>query len=108
MLGNMLNDLAEAIRRWTGKKSVAGIRKVTNHSAKNSIIDFKLWEDSLYRSERCRNVWDMCRGQSDCSPGIFIGKVESAQLGNPLARFLHVNCDLGQGPWVWKRGQAMQ
>ena len=35
-------------------------------------------------------------------------KVESAQLGNPLARFLHVNCDLSQGPWVWKRGQAMQ
>ena len=47
MLGNMLNDLAEAIRRWTEKKSntcVAGIRKVTNHSAH---LYFELWEDCL-------------------------------------------------------------
>ena len=35
-------------------------------------------------------------------------EVESAQLGDPLARLLHVYGDLGQGPWVWKRGQAMQ
>ena len=38
--------------------------------------------------------------ESDCSPAIFISKVESAQFGNPLARFLHINRDLSQGPWV--------
>ena len=53
------------------------------------------------RLERCFNVWDTCsRGQPDCSPGIFISKVKSAQFGNPLAGFLHINCDFGQGPWV--------
>ena len=79
MLLNMLNDLAEAMKALDGKN----------------------WEDFLDRLERCFNVWDMCsRGQSDCSPGIFVSKVESAQFGNPLARFLHIDRDLSQGPWV--------
>ena len=35
-------------------------------------------------------------------------EVESAQLGDSLARFLHVCGDLGQRPWAWERGQTMQ
>ena len=57
--------------------------------------------ETLVSEVLCLNVWDMCsRGQSDCSPGIFVSKVESAQFGNPLAWFLHINRDLSQGPWV--------
>ena len=64
----------------------------------------RLWQDFLDRLERCLNVCDMCRrGQSDCSPGIFVSKVESAQFANSLARFLHIDRDLSQGPWVGSR-----
>ena len=45
----------------------------------------------------------MCgRGQSDCSPGIFVSKVESAQFGNSL----DIDRDLSQRPWVGQRGSG--
>ena len=34
---------------------------------------------------------------SYCASGIFVSKVEPAQFGNPLAWFLHIYRDLGQG-----------
>ena len=83
---------------FTSNTCVAGIRKVTSHSAKNSII---------LASSFGRIFWTALpvsmSGACVANPtvrGIIRQQVESAQFGDPLAWFLHIYCDLSQGPVI--------
>ena len=35
---------------------------------------------------------------------VIVSKKEAAHSGDPLAGAIHVDCDLGEGPWVRQSG----
>ena len=83
----------------TSNTYIAGIRKMTSHSARNSIP---------LTSSFGRTFWTAlsavsCLGlvfprYSYCSSAIFVSKVEPAQFGYPLAWLLRIYSDLAR-PW---------
>ena len=87
-------------------KCFAGIRKVTSHSERNSIIlasslgrMFWVALNAGSKSGTCAVV-----GTPTVRLAIFICKKEPAHFGDPLARLFHVDSDFGQGPWIRQRG----
>ena len=90
MLGNMLNDVAEAIRRWTGKKigtgklvAMVGTTETPADNAKNLQILFGLVLAITPRTSKSKDELPASRIYRQCNPRF----IEVTFLSGPAIEF---------------------
>ena len=73
----------------------------TSHSARNSMTLFSSLGRAFWTAWNADSIFGVCEAEGVfCVSDVIVSKEETAHSGDPLAGAIHVDCDLGKGPWV--------